>query len=162
MKKTKVLLIVAVGILSGAAAQAQGYDLYSAHETSFDVFGFYGSRDKGGNKDAWGPGVGINYFFTQNIGVGADTYADAFEVPYLLDASGIYRYPIKDTAFAPYGFAGMGRQWDHAARWFGHLGVGIEYRLKPKTGVFADIREVFPTEKSDYAVFRFGFRFRFR
>src|SRR6185437_16079809 len=94
MKNKKIIFIIGLGMLVSAAAVAQSADLYHAHEASFDGFGFYGSRDKGGNNDAWGMGVGGNYFFTQNIGVGADTYMDAFTIPYLLNADGIYRFPL--------------------------------------------------------------------
>jgi hypothetical protein len=162
MKKTKLLFAVGVGMLSGIGAMAQSTDLYSSHEGSVDFFGFYGSRDKGGNRDAWGMGAGFNYFFTQYLGVGADTYMDAFTVPYLLNGQGIFRYPIKGTAIAPYAFGGFGRQWTHAAQWLGDIGVGAEYRFQPCMGAFFDAREVFPTETRDYAVLRFGFRFSFR
>jgi hypothetical protein len=162
MKNKTLSLVVALGILGTSGAVAQN-DLYSANEASLDLFGFYGSRDKSGHKgDAWGIGAGGNYFFTENIGAGLDTYADAFELPYLLNASGIYRYPIRDTAFAPYGFGGFGREWTHAAQWMGHVGLGIEYRMQHQTGVFLDAREVFPSETKDYAVVRFGFRLRFK
>jgi len=86
--------------------------LYSRNEFSLDLYGFGASRDKDGNSTAtWGPGVGANYFFTKTIGVGADSSADAFTVPYMLNGSGIYRYPFNDSGFAAYGIAGFGRQW---------------------------------------------------
>ena len=84
---------------------------FAPREFSFDLLGSYVTRDKGGaDRDAWGIGAGLNYFILDNIGVGLDTYADAFEAPYLLNFSGIYRYPIADVGLAPYGFAGFGRQ----------------------------------------------------
>jgi hypothetical protein len=140
-----------------------GPDLFSANELSMDLFGFGASRDKDGKGDtAWGLGLGANYFFTRNIGVGADSYADAFEIPYLLNGSGIFRYPINDSRFAVYGFGGFGRQWKHSPQWLGHLGVGGEYRFNPKGGFFVDVREEFPDETKDYTVFRFGFRIKFK
>lgn len=166
MKKTRLVLILAMGFVGAACIPAQSSDLFSAPESSFDFFGFYGSRDKGGgNSSAWGPGVGFNYFFMQNFGLGADTYADAFTVPYLLNANGIFRYPIAGTCIAPYAFAGFGREWWHAPQWMGDFGGGIEYRpcqFKYPVGLFADVRGVFPTETKDYAVLRFGFRFAFK
>lgn len=101
----------------------------------------------------------MNYFLTENFGVGADSYADAFEPPYLLNASGIFRYPFGAPGLAPYVFAGFGRQWDHAAQWLGHVGAGVEYRLNPETGIFVDAREVFAAKTDDYILVRFGFRF---
>jgi hypothetical protein len=127
-----------------------------------DLLGGYATRDKRGrDKDAFGIGAGVNYFFTRNIGVGADTYADAFNVPYQLNASGIFRYPIPDTGLAPYAFGGFGRQWEFAPQWTGHLGLGLEFRLNAHTGIFLDARRVFAGQTSDYALWRTGLRIGF-
>ena len=140
-----------------------GGDSFAPQELTFDLYGFYGSRDKGGSdEDAWGPGVGINYFITKYVGVGAETYADAFEPPYLINGMGIFRYPLGDSGLAPYAFGGFGRQWDHAAQWLGYIGGGLEYRLNPLTGAFVDVREVFADRTRDYEMVRFGFRFQLR
>ena len=135
---------------------------YVANEFSVDLFGNYATRDKhGNNTDAWGIGGGINYFFTRNFGIGADTYADAFTVPYLLNGSVIYRYPLGESGMAPYGFAGFGRQWDHAGQWTEHLGLGMEFRINSRTGLFLDARRVFAPQTGDYAVWRAGLRLAF-
>jgi outer membrane protein W len=168
MKKLTLAWILALGIIGNAGAQtfasSHSYDLYTANEGSVDVFGVWGSRNKdGGVADAWGPGVGANYFFTENIGAGLDTYTDGIRLPYLLNLSGIVRYPVPQIPpLAAYGFGGIGRQWEHAAQWTGHIGVGAEYRFKSHTGAFVDVREVFPASTQDYTVFRFGLRFKFR
>jgi hypothetical protein len=134
--------------------------VFGPREFSVDILGGYATRDKSGaDDDAFGIGVGVNYFIFDNIGVGIDTYADAFTTPYLLNFSGIYRYPIKDFGLAPYGFGGFGRQWEHDPRWTGHLGLGLEYRFNMKTGLFMDGRGVFGGD--DYALWRLGFRFGF-
>lgn len=143
-------------------AFAPGAAVFAPREFSFDLLGSYVTRDKGGaDRDAWGIGAGLNYFILDNIGVGVDTYADAFEAPYLLNFSGIYRYPVPEMGLAPYAFAGFGRQWEHAAQWLGHIGLGLEYRFNSKTGVFVDGRRVFAGNTSDYAAWRFGLRFAF-
>jgi hypothetical protein len=169
--KNKMMFIIGLGMVAGTGAMAQSADLYSTHvntdlysayEGSFDAFGFYGSKDKDGRNDAWGMGVGLNYFFSKYFGVGADTYMDAFEVPYLVNGQGIFRFPIEHTGLAPYAFGGGGRQWDHAAQWLADVGVGIEYRIQPHVGAFFDAREVFADKTRDYAVLRFGFRFAFK
>ena len=168
MKKISLALLFTIGILGTVSVRAHSYDLYSAQEPSLDLFGFYGSRDKGGgNSGAAGPGVGFNYFFTQNLGVFADTYADAFTLPYLLNANAVFRYPIPRTAIAPYAFGGFGREWWHAPQWLGDVGAGVEYRLAPPRmkmplGLFVDVRGVFPGETADYAVVRFGLRFKLK
>jgi len=135
---------------------------YAPREFSFDFGGGYATRDKGGaDKDAYGIALGVNYFITENIGAGADTYFDAFTLPYLMNFSAIYRYPLWDTGLAPYAFGGFGRQWDHAAQWSGHIGAGVEFRLNVHTGVFLDGRRVFEDRTSDYALWRLGFRVGF-
>src|SRR5437764_1040679 len=125
-----MLAIIALGILAVTAAEAQGfwsgrfdYDSgggYAPREFSLDLFGSYATRDRhGSGSDAWGIGAGFNFFFTHYLGIGVDTYADAFETPYLLNGSAIARYPVPETALAPYAFAGFGRQWDFAPQWLG-------------------------------------------
>jgi hypothetical protein len=107
--------------------------LYNRNEFSLDLYGFGASRDKDGNSTTtWGPGVGANYFFTRTLGIGADSSADAFTVPYMLNGSGIFRYPFSDSGFAAYGIAGFGRQWKYSPQWLGHIGVGGEYRCNLK------------------------------
>ncbi|SRR5260221_1599251 len=170
--KTK-LLVVLVGLCVSANASAQTswsdrvkYEpdqaIYSRNEFSLDVFGAYASRNKYGDDiSAWGPGVGVNYFLTENFGFGADTYADAFNWPYMLNTTAIFRYPIGKTGFAPYAYVGFGRQWSHATQWFADMAGGIEFRFNPRTGFFTDLRGMFPGETDNYLLWRFGFRFAF-
>jgi hypothetical protein len=169
MNFKKVLLVTTLGMsVSLARSQiidnsAPESDLYSANEFSVDLYGFGASRDKsGGSSNGWGPGVGANYFFTRNLGVGLDNYTDAFHWPDKLNLSGIFRYPIPDSRFAAYGFGGGGRQWSNAAQWTAHVGAGVEYRFRSNAGFFSDIRQVFPGETRNYTVVRFGFRLNFR
>jgi len=170
MNSTKSLSIAAAVLATCASAVAQnfwsdhlmisGNGTYKPQEFSLDILGGYATRDKSGaDTEAFGVGVGVNYFIWQNIGVGVDTYADAFTVPYMMNFSGIYRYPIEKWGVAPYGFAGFGRQWRYDARWTGHIGGGVEYRFNTKTGVFLDGRGVFGDET--YALWRLGFRLAF-
>ena len=136
--------------------------LFTANDLSLDLFGFSNSRNKnGGNQDAWGPGLGVNYFLTQNVGVGVDTYADAFHTPYQLNASGIFRYPLPGFGLGPYAFTGFGRQWDNRSLWMGHIGARVEMRFSYRTGVFVDVREVFPDKTKDSTLVRFGVRLKF-
>ncbi len=171
--KKKGFGIAAITCLMASTAPAQSFLVdrfafaptgagYAPHEFSFDIAGGYATRDKDGrDKDACGLAGGVSYFITDKIGVGADTYFDAFELPYMLNFSGIFRYPISETGLAPYGFGGFGRQWEHAAQWTGHIGAGLEFRLNTHTGVFVDGRRVFPDTTNDYCLWRFGFRFGF-
>ena len=162
MKKITLIMAIGIGLLGGSA-RAQNTDLYSCCESSVDVAGLFATRDKDGrNTDTWGMAVGLNHFFTKYFGVGAETYFDAWEVPYLINGDGYFRFPIKQTGFAPYAFGGGGRQWTHAAQWLAHAAAGIEFRIRPQAGIFFDAREVFASETKDYEVLRFGFRFAFK
>ena len=135
---------------------------YLANQFQFDIFGSYATRGRSGEDDSkLGIGGGAAYFFTRNLGVDVHTYADAFKVPYNINFSGIYRYPIQGTAFAPYVFGGFGRQWEFAPQWLFHFGLGGEFRLNTRTGLFLDWRRVFAMETEDYHLFRFGVRLGF-
>lgn len=163
----KLLKTVVVGLMVTSIVACGASDLYNCNELSMDVFGYTASRDKGGgNHQAWGSGVGASYFFNEYLGVGSDSYADAFTVPYLLNGSGIVRYQINGSPFAVYGFGGVGREWWHAPQWMEHVGAGGEYRFGHYfgyyTGAFVDVRGVFPGETSDYWLLRFGFRITFK
>ena len=163
--KTLFLTLLLGGLAANSPAAENSF--FNMNDFSVDGFGFYGSHDKGGaDRDAWGLGIGANYFFNKYFGVGADSYADAFESPYLINFSGFARYPISDI-IAPYAFTGFGRQWDHAAQWTGHIGLGAEAPLpllklfQKQTAVFVDWRHVLADRTRDYEVVRFGFRLHF-
>lgn len=133
-----------------------------SEEASLDLFGQTASRNRNGTDErAWGFGAAGNYFFNQFVGVGAETYADAFNKPYLLNGLGEVRYPLEWLSLAPYGFFGLGRQWTYSAQWLINLGGGVEWRFAPKTGAFVDVRHVFATNTSDYTMLRFGLRLVF-
>src|SRR5437016_2734531 len=106
MNNLRTLLVAMVAGLAAVSADiASASDLYTCNELSGDIAGFFGSRNKyGGSDSAWGTAAGVNYFFTENLGTGLDSYADAFNLPYLLNANAIFRYPIGETPFAPYAF----------------------------------------------------------
>jgi hypothetical protein len=164
MKNFKQLLVMAVAGLAVTSTQfGRAFDLYTCNELSLDVFGYTASRDKGGgDHQAWGPGAGVNYFFNEYLGIGAESYSDAFTLPYLLNGSAILRYPINRSPFAVYGFGGFGREWTHAPQWMEFLGAGGEYRFWRNTRAFLDLRGIFPHETDDNWLLRFGFRITFK
>lgn len=133
-------------------------DCFAAHELQLDIFGQYsvgeGPTQAGTFRDhAFGGGIGVNYFFTRNFGLGVDAaWLSAKEAPYTskksestvihnFSASFIYRFPIDSICMAPYVFAGGGFAVDGAQWATVHAGAGIEYRVIPqKLGLFADTR----------------------
>lgn len=147
-------------------------DLYRANELSIDLFGS-GSVGKYVIKNPsttrikedgqLGAGVGLTYFMTRNLGIGAEAYSENTTGTFIDSASGnlTLRFPIGQGGLAPYVFGGGGYQFDKTKLWFGQAGAGLEYRFTPKVGLFADGRFVWPTETQYFGVGRLGVRFSF-
>jgi len=150
-----------------------GAPRYSAQELSFDAFGSYvaGERrfsdifETNIRHGDWGGGVGLNYFFTREIGIGGDINIPANGGNFVdqIDGSLFARWPFEPSGFAPYIFGGGGRTTDPSWTWIVHAGIGFEYRFNPATGIFADTRYIWHTEDggSDGILFRAGFRIVF-
>jgi hypothetical protein len=146
-------------------------DRYTANELSLDFFGSYlaGQRafekmfDTNIRHGKWGGGVGANYFFTRNIGIGGDINIPDDGGNFINNVNGslIARVPIGNSGLAPYIFGGGGRQTDPSWEWTGHLGVGLEYRFNAVTGIFVDDRYTWVKHTPDQMLFRAGLRFVF-
>lgn len=158
---------------------------FGDHEFQLDIFGQYsvgeGPNQVGLFRDhGFGGGVGLNYFFSRNIGLGVDAaWLDAKESPitgstssgrravHNFSGSLIFRMPIDSACLAPYVYAGGGAAVDGDQWATAHAGAGIEYRIKPQSfGVFIDGRwtylgDRYGHEDLNYATARAGFRFVF-
>src|SRR5215210_3694712 len=134
--KTTTSILAALALASTAFAgdkvvsshkdyRAPEPECFRAHELQLDLFGQYsignGPDHAGTFRDhGWGGGLGINYFFTRNLGLGVDAaWLSAKEAPYSasstdrteihnFSASLICRFPIDRICVAPYLFAGGG------------------------------------------------------
>ena len=146
--------------------------LYAPKETSFDMFGSYLAKENqitdlfktdihGG---AWGGGIGLNYFASQNLGFGTDVnipnnggrFIDSYTVNLL------YRFPIESIGLAPYIIGGGGRAYDPKTQWIAQVGAGLEFRTSHKMGIFVDGRyEWFMATTPDKLELRSGLRFVF-
>lgn len=131
-------------------------ECFRAGELQLDIFGYYvdgnGGQHAGQVQDhGWGGGIGLNYFFTLNLGVGVEAaWLDArdngnlgggYTAIHNYSGSLIWRFPIQEKCLAPYLYAGGGVAGDGANWAFGHVGAGLEYRIKPqKVALFADAR----------------------
>jgi hypothetical protein len=146
--------------------------VYQCHELSLDGFatgseGSYTidhiSSQRVRQNTKGGAGVGLNYFFTRYVGIGADAYSENTTGTFIDNASGnlILRLPLGGSGFAPYAFGGGGQQFDAAKLTFGQAGAGIEYRFCHNIGVFVDARCVWPDEAKYFGVGRAGLRFAF-
>jgi hypothetical protein len=147
-------------------------DLYRANELSVDAFGSaslgkytidHPSGRRIRHNTQLGGGAGINYFFTRNIGIGADAYSENTDGSVVDSASAnlILRLPLGQSGFAPYVFGGGGYHFEEIRTQFAQAGLGIEYRFTPHLGMFIDARGVLPDHTPDYGVARLGFRFAF-
>ena len=188
--RLKSLLVIAALGLTGLSTLGQTrsywgerlrYDreaptMFFPNELSLDLYGVYTDRNERSSEvrkygaafdrpsDEFGGGLGINYYLTRYVGVMADSYLEEWRWPYLANGSLVLRLPIDRVGLAPYVFGGGGRQWKWVPQWTAHVGGGLEIRLNPHTGIFADGRKVFVDHDKgvqDYALVRFGLRFGF-
>lgn len=135
---------------------------FKDHEFQVDIFGQYavgeGPHQAGVMRDhGWGGGLGLNYFFFRNVGIGVDgAWMDVKESPAfsqhrrfrdqdtaLNSFSGnlILRLPLDHPCIAPYMYAGGGYLGDGLNWGSGDVGVGVEFRIKPqRLGIFLDQR----------------------
>jgi hypothetical protein len=187
MKIKKWIITAAAAMFVVTAARADDwlntrmcYDtgndqIFNANEVSLDLFGTYQAPERHflawpntsirhtGN---WGGGVGGNYFFTRELGIGVDTsFLSGDNVPHFVDHVGgnlIARIPIDVVHLAPYFFGGGGRAFNPAWNWFADVGVGLEFRFNPKMGIFADARYIWKDHGGgDQAALRAGLRLVF-
>jgi predicted porin len=133
---------------------------FRAGELQLDVFGAY-SNYKGDN--GWGGGIGLTYFFTNNIGFGVDgQYIDLDTANWTEEAALIVRFPIEGSlCWAPY-IKGVGGVTNHDVKaGFGGVGGGVEFRFTPKFGFYMEGTYNWAAADQDFANGRAGFRFVF-
>ena len=141
-------------------------ECFKAGEIQLDVFGIYTDGRSNRGADGFGGGLGLGYFITRNFGVDVEgniyasdarRHSDTVEN---INANLIYRFPMElgGHCLAPYIFGGGGYVWDGGNGGEGHAGLGIEYRVSQKIGIFADGRHAFA---HDFTNARFGVRFVF-
>jgi hypothetical protein len=175
MKTRYLLAIAAAAMLSASTSQAatwkervtyqrEGVDVFPANQLSLDAFGTYADRDRVGNTmNRLGGGLGLDYFFTRYIGIGADTYIEEWKWPYRVNGDAILRLPLQErwAGIAPYALGGGGREFKDIPQYSWHVGGGMEFKFNPHTGIFADARRVFPDKTPDYTLVRAGLRIGF-
>jgi len=147
--------------------------LFTPNELSLDLSGSYIAGERHFSKlfetnirhGRWGGDVGLNYFFTREIGIGGDINMSDNGGKFVDQALGdlILRWPFDPTGFAPYIFGGGGRGFDPSWEWFADAGIGVEYRFTPVVGIFGDTRYMWHLKdgSSDRIFFRAGLRLVF-
>lgn len=173
MKVKNVLVTAALVLWTAQALNAASYwderfryeragDKFRPQEFQIDLFGSLATRDRSGDSQlTGGGGVGLNYFFTPVVGIGADSYIEDWKWPDHVDGSLILRWPFQAAGVAPYIFGGGGRQYHDIIQWTKHAGGGMEFRFNRFTGLFADARYIWPDETRDYVLMRGGLRIGF-
>lgn len=171
----KYLLILLLAISATFAADGDAKkaveSYYRANEFSVDVFGQVRTDDF--NDERLGAGVGINYFYTQNWGIGLEGSAENTSGIFVEAARAniIYRIPINRSAI--YVFAGAGANFcvppepddtspeDEGTNWAIDIGVGVEHRFHKHFAAFADVRLDKIEDRSATALARVGVRVPF-
>jgi hypothetical protein len=169
-----------------APAPSAGY--FRGNEMSVGVFGnyldTYGENHQGIGNHALGGGLEASYFYFKCLGLSVD--GDAFrEMPGgnfggTVTGNLILRLPLDDYLpnfhLAPYVFGGAGKFYSERVglpsstpgvqRYVERTGIladvggGIEYRLNPNLGIFADARYNFAANlRNDFITTRVGIRY---
>jgi hypothetical protein len=191
MKNKMIVIMTAVMLAAGASRAAHVWEdpsgwwsgvwvtevstpKYTCNELSMDFFGSYINGEQGLHdlfntnirRGFWGGGVGINYFFLEQLGAGVDfNVSDKPNFRLVDDVVGdlIFRWPICNSGVAPYLIGSGGRGISPIYQWVYGGGVGLEYRFNPSLGLFGDARFLW-AEKGDSfnrLLIRFGIRFVF-
>jgi opacity protein-like surface antigen len=158
---------------------------FGDREWQIDLFGAYAFTDSTQERimgdHAWGGGLGVNYFFQRNFGIGLEGMLfdprGGNDVVGTAALNVIFRFPIDSACFAPYIYGGIGAVFnaedieaddftddasEEDAYLAGHAGFGVEYRFTRNFGVFVDARYTWVDEsKNDFVTARSGFRIAF-
>ena len=132
-------------------------------ELQLDVYGAYASSD-GSHGSGFGGGLGVNYYFTRNFGVGLDATlveGNTGEV-FAGTVSFLARYPfeIGHICLAPYAKVGGGVEVDGSPEGMISVGGGLEWRINSRMGFFGEGTYNFARE-NEYIGVRAGLRFIF-
>ena len=184
MKKQTITILAAVALASTSFA---GTSVVSSKEVKqstatgtyfqdqeFTLDLAYSSNDAINNykhgyfHDKSGGGAGASFFFARYFGVGVDANwfggGPSDVALHQLTGNLILRYPIELTCcgVAPYIFGGGGEILDGVHTSLADAGLGLEFRVTPRVGIFSDWRYNFTNhDRGDLATTRVGVRFAF-
>jgi hypothetical protein len=132
-------------------------------ELQLDIFGAYYGGHNNRFGDGFGGGVGVNYFFTRNIGIAATgtLYDGDQHAIWNTDLDLVYRFPIENgICIAPYILAGGGLEMDGTIIGTWNAGAGLEWRATHSFAIFGEGRYQWG-ENERVAQARLGLRFVF-
>ena len=138
---------------------------FAEQELQLDVYGAFAGTYGDRHEDGWGGGIGLNYYFDRNIGVGVDGTVTDGEGEELWHVHGhlLVRFPIDngDSCWAPYLKVGGGYQVNGEGGWSAGGGAGVEFRLSPRFGLFGEGGYYWSEGDENYAQAKAGVRFIF-
>ena len=133
-------------------------------ELQLDVFASYYGEHGNLLGDGFGGGIGVNYFFTRNLGIsvsGTIYDGDTHEV-WNTDLDLVYRFPIEGgICIAPYILAGGGLEMDGTIIGTWNAGAGLEWRATPSFAIYGEGRYIWGALDEGVATARLGLRFVF-
>lgn len=179
MKKLTLSFLATLAVVASSYAgkevkefkQQETIPCFKDQELQLDVFGSYsgaGSNEEFG--DGFGGGVGVNYFFTRNLGFavsgnvynGQSTF-NGDRAIWHLSGDLVIRFPFEGSiCWAPYilGGGGIGLDGTQVGTW--EAGGGLEWRVNPGLGIFAEGRYIWAaSQDTDDTQTRVGVRFVF-
>lgn len=162
MKKTFAFLFIIVPMLllySFVATAAEETTEYYKAGLSIDVFGSARTPDL--NKYRDGAGLGLNFWFANGLGIGAEALSEntAHSVVDTFQGSALWRIASGRSALNLLGGVGNNFETDEL---FISVGAGPEYAFTKYFHVFGTARAVKPIEGGDiHALFTAGIRLSF-
>jgi hypothetical protein len=171
MKKLTLSFLASLAIVATSFAGKEMKEFKAAPEPCFkdtelqlDVFGSYSdSVNRSDHGDGLGGGIGVNYFFTRNLGISAsgNIFDGDVNGAWNIDGSIVLRFPIEGSiCWAPYILAGGGLTTNGTTYGSWHAGGGLEWRVTHTIGLFGEGRYIW-AEESNSAQVRAGVRFVF-
>jgi hypothetical protein len=152
------------------ASAALATSAFAGHEAvvskEYKALGSYsGAKNNGDIGDGFGGGVGVNYFFTRNLGIAlsGNVYDGTHAGIWHTDLDVVVRFPMEGSVcIAPYIMGGGGILTDGTTVGTWNAGAGLEWRTSPTFGIFGVGRYIWGANGyTDSAQARVGLRFVF-
>lgn len=163
------LAIAATGFAGQEMVESKEYKAapepcFKDTELQLDLFASYSGGDDGSHGDGFGGGLGVNYFFTRNLGisVSGNLYDGDANGVWNVDADLVLRFPIEGSiCIAPYILAGGGIETNGTTVGTWNAGAGLEWRATHTIGIFGEGRYIWAGGDEDGVQARLGLRFVF-
>lgn len=173
MKKLTLTLLAGLSIAATSFAGQEMKEYKAVPEPCFkdtelqlDLFASYSATTPSNSNhgDGFGGGLGVNYFFTRNLGisVSGNIYDGDANGVWNVDADLVLRFPIEGAiCIAPYILAGGGVETNGSTVGTWNAGGGLEWRATHTIGIFGEGRYIWAGDDEDGVQARLGLRFVF-